>query len=71
MQFLVSNTECLGTWLDSIRQFLTLYHYEAGGMVTPKEIKEIFALFDKQQTGFVQTAELGTLLRALNLNPTQ
>ena len=28
-------------------------------------------LFDKNSDGFVNTKELGTLVRAINLNPTQ
>ena len=39
--------------------------------LSPNEIKEIFALFDKTNKGQVDTRELGTLLRALNLNPTE
>ena len=35
------------------------------------EIKEIFALFDKDNDGLVNTSELGTILRALAHNPTQ
>ncbi len=35
------------------------------------EIKEIFDLFDKNSTGKVYTTELGTIVRALNLNPTE
>lgn len=40
-------------------------------LVSTNEIKEIFALFDKTQKGQVNTSELGTLVRALNLNPTE
>ena len=35
------------------------------------EVKEIFDLFDKNSTGRVSVSELGTILRALNLNPTE
>ncbi len=35
------------------------------------EIKEIFDLFDKTSSGRVSTSELGTIVRALNLNPTE
>ena len=35
------------------------------------EIREIFALFDKNSDGLVNTSELGTILRALAHNPTQ
>ena len=35
------------------------------------EIKEIFALFDKNSDGLVNTTELGTILRALAHNPTK
>ena len=34
------------------------------------EIKEIFLLFDKNNNGLVNTSELGNLVRAINLNPT-
>ena len=34
------------------------------------EIREIFLLFDKNNNGLVQTTELGNLVRAINLNPT-
>ena len=34
------------------------------------EIREIFALFDKNSDGLVNTSELGTILRALAHNPT-
>ena len=40
------------------------------GNLSSNEIKEIFALFDKSNRGQVATSELGTLIRALNLNPT-
>ena len=43
----------------------------AAGTLTSSEIKEIFALFDKSNRGQVATSELGTLIRALNLNPTE
>ena len=35
------------------------------------EIREIFTLFDKNSDGYVNTNELGTILRALQMNPTQ
>jgi len=35
------------------------------------EIREIFALFDKNSDGKVHTIELGTVLRAINLNPSE
>lgn len=35
------------------------------------EIREIFTLFDKDSDGMVGVNELGTMLRALNLNPTE
>ena len=44
--------------------------YKAGTL-SPSEIKEIFDLFDKSNRGTVSTSELGTLIRALNLNPTE
>jgi Ca2+-binding EF-hand superfamily protein len=39
--------------------------------ITHHEIKEIFSLFDKNSEGYVHTKELGTLVRAINLNPTE
>ena len=33
------------------------------------EIREIFSLFDKNSDGYVNTEELGTILRALHYNP--
>ena len=39
--------------------------------VNENEIREIFALFDKSKSGKVATSELGTVVRALNLNPTE
>ncbi len=39
--------------------------------ISQNEIKEIFALFDKSNRGMVATSELGTLIRALNMNPTE
>ena len=39
--------------------------------ISASEIKEIFMLFDKNEDAYVHTAELGTLLRAINLNPTE
>ena len=33
------------------------------------EIREIFTLFDKNSDGYVNTSELGTIVRGLNLNP--
>ena len=38
---------------------------------TIAEIREIFTLFDKNSDGYVNTTELGTIVRALNLNPTE
>ncbi len=35
------------------------------------EIREIFTLFDKDSDGLVGVTELGSMLRALNLNPTE
>ncbi len=35
------------------------------------EIREIFTLFDKNSDGYVNTSELGTMVRGLNLNPTE
>ena len=39
--------------------------------ISSHEIKEVFLLFDKNSEGYVQTHELGTLVRAINLNPTE
>ena len=44
---------------------------ESGGTIRASEIKEIFMLFDKNSDGFVHTSELGTVVRAINLNPTE
>mmetsp|Transcript_35098 Transcript_35098/g.46192 ORF Transcript_35098/g.46192 Transcript_35098/m.46192 type:complete len:170 (+) Transcript_35098:29-538(+) len=35
------------------------------------EIREIFSLFDKDADGFVQRSDLGTIVRGLNLNPSE
>mgnify|MGYP001257763731 FL=1 len=35
------------------------------------EIREIFSLFDKDADGFVQTNDLGTIVRGLNFNPSE
>ena len=35
------------------------------------QIREIFTLFDKNSDGYVNTTELGYILRALDMNPTQ
>ena len=35
------------------------------------EVKEIFDLFDKNSSGRVSVSELGTIVRALGLNPTE
>ena len=42
-----------------------------GSAIRASEIKEIFMLFDKNSDGFVHTSELGTVVRAINLNPTE
>ena len=52
------------------QRLLTLIFYIAGTLAS-NEIREIFDLFDKNKKGTVNTAELGTLVRALNLNPTE
>ena len=33
-------------------------------------VDDVFEIFDKQKEGFVKDADLGTILRALNFNPT-
>ncbi len=43
--------------------------YEMLNEVQIAEIREIFTLFDKNSDGYVNTAELGTIVRGLNLNP--
>ena len=43
--------------------------YEMLNEVQIAEIREIFTLFDKNSDGYVITAELGTIVRGLNLNP--
>ena len=35
------------------------------------QIREIFTLFDKNSDGYVNTSELGYIIRALDMNPTQ
>ena len=45
--------------------------FPIAGNLSSNEIKEIFDLFDKSNKGTVSTSELGTLIRALNLNPTE
>ena len=35
------------------------------------EIREIFTLFDKNSDGYVNTNQLGTIIRALGMNPSQ
>ena len=45
--------------------------FSIAGQLSSNEIKEIFNLFDKSNRGQVATSELGTLVRALNLNPTE
>jgi calmodulin len=39
--------------------------------VTIAEIRELFTLFDKDGDGYVDIEELGTLIRGLNMNPTE
>ncbi len=43
--------------------------YEVLNEVQIAEIREIFTLFDKNSDGYVNTSELGTVVRGLNLNP--
>ena len=35
------------------------------------EVREIFTLFDKDADGYVSTSDLGTMIRGLNINPSQ
>ena len=34
-------------------------------------IEDVFEIFDKQKEGFIKDSDLGTVLRALNFNPTE
>ncbi len=43
--------------------------YDQLNEVQIAEIREIFTLFDKNSDGYVNTSELGTIVRGLNLNP--
>ena len=43
--------------------------YEMLNEVQIAEIREIFTIFDKNSDGYVNTSELGTIVRGLNLNP--
>jgi calmodulin len=45
--------------------------FEMLNETTIAEIREIFTLFDKNSDGYVNTTEVGTIARALNLNPTE
>ena len=45
--------------------------YEMLNEVQIAEIREIFTLFDKNSDGYVNTSELGTIVRGLNLNPSE
>ena len=53
------------------KQYLSILFIYIAGNLSSNEIKEIFNLFDKSNRGQVATSELGTLVRALNLNPTE
>ena len=35
------------------------------------EIREIFTLFDKNSDGYVNSVELGTIVRGLSMNPSE
>jgi len=39
--------------------------------VTIAEIREIFTLFDKNADAYVATSDLGTIIRGLNMNPSE
>ncbi len=43
--------------------------YEQLNEVQIAEIREIFTLFDKNSDGYVNTSDLGTMVRGLNYNP--
>ena len=45
--------------------------YEMLNEVQIAEIREIFTLFDKNSDGYVNTSELSTIVRGLNLNPSE
>ena len=66
LNFQVMKAHPLWIWMSTNQLFLN-----PAGNLSSNEIKEIFALFDKSNRGQVATSELGTLVRALNLNPTE
>ena len=35
------------------------------------QVEDVFEIFDKQKEGIVKDQDLGTILRALNFNPTE
>ena len=48
--------------------------HQKGEMLTEEqiaEVREIFTLFDKDSDGLVAISELGTMMRALHLNPSE
>ena len=45
--------------------------FEMLNETTIAEIRELFTLFDKNSDGYVNTTELGTIIRALNMNPSE
>ena len=47
------------------------FKFEQLNEIQIAEIREIFTLFDKNSDGYVYTNELGNIVRALNMNPTQ
>ena len=66
-------TQCAATTVHHhfIINSLLIFTFTLEGALVSNEIKEIFDLFDKNNRGTVATSELGTLVRALNLNPTE
>lgn len=69
---MVSMKEKMAEKKRAAQQARLAYH-AAGEVLTEEQIlkfKEAFSLFDKDGDGSVSTAELGTVLRSLGVNPT-
>jgi hypothetical protein len=50
--------------------FPVVAFYIADVFLSFLEVKEVFALFDKDSDGFINSQELGNVMRALGQNPT-